>query len=78
MPRRQLSEGIDDVTAQTRVYVFGRELGGARAILGPVGEVAYSFDVCTYNITSYGYTHMFRNAGVTCWKETTSLRDRYR
>ena len=43
MPRRQLSEGVDDVTAQTRVDVVACELGGARAILGPVGEVAYSF-----------------------------------
>ena len=67
MPRRQFSEGVDDVTAQTRVDFIGRESGGARAILRPVREVAHSFDVRTYNITSYGCTHMLRNAGVTCW-----------
>jgi len=41
--RGQVSVGVDDVTAQTRVDVFAREVGGARAILGPVGEVAHSF-----------------------------------
>ena len=43
VPIRQLSEGVDDVTAQTRVDVFACELGGARAILRPVREVTHSF-----------------------------------